>query len=404
MRYAFGCLVFDSALRTVFKDGTSSRVTPKAGAVLEMLIASAGQTVSTVDLLDRLWPHDIGVSSVTESIKLLRKALGDSARNPRFIASEYGHGYRFISAVCTVGSYEHNGDSDIELLEARYLLARRRPSDLRKCAEQFSRIARHGNRAALLGLAEAHTTMASHLLTEPSSAFNRATALAQRALRARADYPRAYAILAHVAFFSNHNPEEASALCSKALSFDPSDTLAIRVLGRIAMASGHWDTARDYLSRELLHDATSHDAMTMFGVIQQYERRPTEAAATLERICELDASNLQAQYYLGTCLIEAGLAQDAIPVLRRVTKSDRSPANIAALGRAYAAAGRLDAARRHLRALERQHRTTPYVLAGLQAALGESDAAKESLKEARHRRDPWLPFFGVEPRFDPIRH
>jgi DNA-binding winged helix-turn-helix (wHTH) protein/predicted ATPase len=80
------------------------RLTVKAFGVLRYLVEHAGQLVTKDDLLAAVWPGMVvGEGVLTNCVGELRKALGDAAQAPRFIATVHGRGYRFIAPV-TLGS------------------------------------------------------------------------------------------------------------------------------------------------------------------------------------------------------------------------------------------------------------------------------------------------------------
>src|SRR5215475_2983662 len=75
-------------------------LTPKAFAVLCHLVEHAGQLVTKDALLTVVWP-EIYVSEgvLTECVRELRQALGDTPQAPRFIQTVHRRGYRFIAKV-----------------------------------------------------------------------------------------------------------------------------------------------------------------------------------------------------------------------------------------------------------------------------------------------------------------
>ncbi|MEE4637343.1 MAG: winged helix-turn-helix domain-containing protein, partial [Wenzhouxiangella sp.] len=78
---------------------------PQTFAVLCHLIDRAPAVVSRDDLLDAVWGHQAtSVSSVAQTIKELRQALGDSSSEPRLIATRRRLGYQFIGEVHGTGS------------------------------------------------------------------------------------------------------------------------------------------------------------------------------------------------------------------------------------------------------------------------------------------------------------
>ncbi len=74
----------------------------KTFAVLRYLVEHAGQLVIKEQLLDTVWAGTYVVDTMpTLCIRELRKALGDDAKNPRFIETAHGRGYRFIAPLTT---------------------------------------------------------------------------------------------------------------------------------------------------------------------------------------------------------------------------------------------------------------------------------------------------------------
>ena len=75
-------------------------LTPKAFAVLRCLVAHPGQLVTKAMLMDTVWPETaISESTLTGCIWEVRQALGDSARQPHYLETVHGRGYRFIAPV-----------------------------------------------------------------------------------------------------------------------------------------------------------------------------------------------------------------------------------------------------------------------------------------------------------------
>ncbi len=67
-----------------------------------MLIEEAGGIVTREDIKNRLWPNDTVVDfdhSINATIKTLRRALGDSAGNPRYIETLARRGYRLMVTI-----------------------------------------------------------------------------------------------------------------------------------------------------------------------------------------------------------------------------------------------------------------------------------------------------------------
>jgi len=70
--------------------------------VLRMLLEREGKIVTREEIKSRLWPNDTVVDfdhSINATIKTLRRALGDSADNPRYIETLARRGYRVMLPI-----------------------------------------------------------------------------------------------------------------------------------------------------------------------------------------------------------------------------------------------------------------------------------------------------------------
>ena len=73
---------------------------PKTFAVLRCFVEHPGQLLTKEALFEAVW-SETAVSDVVLKvcIRELRHTLGDNARNPQFIETVHGRGYRFIGSV-----------------------------------------------------------------------------------------------------------------------------------------------------------------------------------------------------------------------------------------------------------------------------------------------------------------
>ena len=84
----------------IARSGATVALEPKTLRVLCYLLRNPGRVVTKQELLDHVW-GDVAVveSSLTRAVALLRKALDDDMREPKFIATVPKAGYRFICSV-----------------------------------------------------------------------------------------------------------------------------------------------------------------------------------------------------------------------------------------------------------------------------------------------------------------
>lgn len=96
----FGLFEFDPQSGDLRKRGLSVRLTPQARTLLGILVEAPNKTHSREAIQRRLWPGNTFVDfdrGVNKLVHSLREALGESARNPRFIETVAAEGYRFLA-------------------------------------------------------------------------------------------------------------------------------------------------------------------------------------------------------------------------------------------------------------------------------------------------------------------
>lgn len=73
---------------------------PKSYAVLRHLVERPGRLVTKDELLDSIWPEThVSEGVLKVCIRELRRALGDTAKEPRFVETLHRRGYRFVAAL-----------------------------------------------------------------------------------------------------------------------------------------------------------------------------------------------------------------------------------------------------------------------------------------------------------------
>jgi eukaryotic-like serine/threonine-protein kinase len=98
--YEFGPYRIDPSKRLLFRGGESVPLPSKAFDTLLVLVQHKETVVSKEELMRSLWPDTfVEESNLSQSIFLLRKALGETAQDHRYIVTIPGRGYRFAEEV-----------------------------------------------------------------------------------------------------------------------------------------------------------------------------------------------------------------------------------------------------------------------------------------------------------------
>lgn len=109
--YQFGPFVLDTAQHALLKKGKSVALTPKTYDTLLVLVQNSGRMLSKEELMHTLWPDSfVEESNLTQQVSMIRRALGESASNPRYIATVPSRGYRFIAEVKNPVGEERSSD------------------------------------------------------------------------------------------------------------------------------------------------------------------------------------------------------------------------------------------------------------------------------------------------------
>jgi DNA-binding winged helix-turn-helix (wHTH) protein len=117
LRVRFGAFELDlqaGELRsTAARDGENGIVLPdQPFRLLVMLVERAGEIATREEIRQQFWPNDTIVEfdhSINVAIGKLRKALGDSADDPKYIATVARRGYRLMVPVERVDSGSGDG-------------------------------------------------------------------------------------------------------------------------------------------------------------------------------------------------------------------------------------------------------------------------------------------------------
>lgn len=110
----FDEFVLDPERRRLFRHGEEVPLTPKVFELLLEFARHPGEVLRREELMDRLWGDRIvEESNLTQSVFLLRKALGDNEER-RLVVTEPGVGYRFVGSVQVLKAEELGGETSGE--------------------------------------------------------------------------------------------------------------------------------------------------------------------------------------------------------------------------------------------------------------------------------------------------
>jgi DNA-binding winged helix-turn-helix (wHTH) protein len=96
MRVAFSGCTFDSETRELFRGGRCVHLSPKAFRLLELLLEERPRALSKAELQEKIWPKTfVSEANLASLAGEARRAIGETARDSKFLRTVYGFGYAF---------------------------------------------------------------------------------------------------------------------------------------------------------------------------------------------------------------------------------------------------------------------------------------------------------------------
>jgi len=105
--YEFGPFRVDPEKETLLRAGDPIPLTPKTFQILLVLVRHSKEVVTKDDLMKAVWPDTfVEEANLSRNIFMLRKALGSSSQDHRYILTVPGRGYRLAENVRLVPEHE----------------------------------------------------------------------------------------------------------------------------------------------------------------------------------------------------------------------------------------------------------------------------------------------------------
>jgi serine/threonine-protein kinase len=264
-----------------------------------------------------------------------------------------------------------------------------------------------GYALAYAGLADAYTMHLDYRGMPVAAAFERARALARRAIALDDDLAEAHTSLAWVLFIHDWEWDAALSHFERAVTLNPGYATGhqwmafqLMVLGRPADALAAAQVAIDL-------DPGSAPIRRALGWLHYYARHWDEAEEQLQRALTLNPAAEESHRVLGMTRLQRGAYDEAESAFRNaLALSEESAYASAGLGTCFVRTGRRDDARALLAQLERRAReryVSPVPFTMLHTALGDRDAAFAALARAHAERRGWMVYLQVEALLDPVR-
>src|ERR1700676_292248 len=98
--YEFGEFRIDTGKRLLLRAGEPVPLTPKVFDTLLYLVEHCEKIVEKNELMLAVWPDTVvEENNLNQNVSTLRRVLGESRGENRYIATVPGKGYRFVGSV-----------------------------------------------------------------------------------------------------------------------------------------------------------------------------------------------------------------------------------------------------------------------------------------------------------------
>jgi DNA-binding winged helix-turn-helix (wHTH) protein/Tfp pilus assembly protein PilF len=424
--YLFGPFALHATKRLLLRDKQVVRLTSKAFETLLTLVQSAGDILGKDELLRRVWPEAVvEESNLTQTVFMLRKALGERIEDHRYIVTVPKKGYCFVADVRELPEggeearargparellgkrYSENTEAHQLCLKGRHFWAKRTAIAVEKairCFQQALEKKPHYAKA-YAGLADCYAILSHYSRLSPRQTMPKAKAAALRALEIDPSLVEAHTSLALVKMLFEWDWPGAEAEFHKALEPDYHYPTAHHWYGMYLVARGRFDEAILEVESALHLDPLSLAINTDLGLVLYLARRYDEAVHQYRATMDLEPEFSDARAGLLMASNEIGMFHQPISeFLRSPMAISREIAT--RLEDAYVQSGVKGYWRTYLAMAEAPGsdvRTSPYVLARLHAEIGDEREAFSWLKKAYDERDGGLSLLKVDPGLDSLR-
>jgi DNA-binding winged helix-turn-helix (wHTH) protein/tetratricopeptide (TPR) repeat protein len=411
--YYFGPFALDVARGRLFRRGNAIRITSKALRLLQLLVDKPGVTLSTQEITSNIWgdPEEATEHTLRQHVLMLRHALEDNVTE-RYIATDYGRGYRFVGEVtqrppsfmtgvveqyCAAAEEFRSSGSSAGLMAALHLYDRALAID-------------DSNAPALGGSAMTRVFTADFQYDRPRELLETANEQGEAALRAQPDCIDAVLALCKVRLDYFWDFAGALELAQQALRIDAHHRVGAFMYPWILALSSRSSEATAFIDSLPKSVSQQNIIATCRGVATLFSGDYQAGTAELEAVCRIWPDYWFARTFRALGLLVTGKEREALAIFDDVRHSAYDPLVDRQMNARYFAEGYalytrfrigdVDGARSGIERLRRlaESQFIPATIFAL-AELGRKDypEAQKCIRQCRDNRECWYTHLAVDP-------
>jgi DNA-binding winged helix-turn-helix (wHTH) protein/tetratricopeptide (TPR) repeat protein len=367
-------------LNTISTNGTVIKLEPRIMEVLVYLSENAGEVISKRKLIETVWADRFVTDEViTTSIFEIRKALGDEAKNPRFIQTIPKRGYRLIAAVQLAAQPVVQHHQAVSLPQSETTAAQSRQLSTATTSPRFQKLIPVIMAFAIITTlailswkqlrptetkldaiaatsfnpeASAAYTNGQHLVGQMTdNSLNLSIEQFEYAIKLAPTYAQAYAGLADAysgrVSQNNLSPDEgyekARAASQKALQLDERNAEAHASLGLVKFCyDWDWEGAESEFQKAIAINPDYYRAHLFYSQYLLAADKPPQALAEIEKALALNPDAFDVRFIAGAIYYRLQEYDRAIAEFQRAEiLNAEHPMVFKSLGKAYEKRGQL---------------------------------------------------------------
>ena len=423
--YSFGDCRFDPSRQLLFRGNEVTALPNRLSFLLTELVAANGSLVTKEALAASVWPHEaVSDGNLAQHVYMLRRLLGERARDHSYILSVSGSGYRFALPVIEAMHEEALAVDEATPAQAllqsgaepfrnycqgSFFLEQRTAPAIRRAIECFeAALAADSNYLpALIGFARAHALLAVYWHVSPSLSFPLARQAIARALELDPNCSIAHAVYSGILCFCDWDWRRAQTEIDLAIRLNPGSTFVRNNAAWLYVCAGRYQDALVQAQSALTMEPASLPLQLLVARVLVHLREYSKAIALMSNLLETDPAFYIARRYRAQAYLLGGDPEKALNDLELLPqeRSEDPSFRLPMLGRACAELGDRERARgifNTLLSIARTEYVVSWNLAIVAVGLGYLDEAMSHLKTAYEQREVTLPFLKSLRWFEPI--
>jgi DNA-binding winged helix-turn-helix (wHTH) protein len=402
--------------------GEAVALTPRAVLLLKTLVCSKGRLLTKEELLDRVWAGTVvEEGNLSQTIFVLRKALGEGKKDPKFILTVPGRGYQFIGTVIEltdsrsldINKYERFSASATvstaafeSYVQARSFWNKRTEAGLKQAVAHFEEAIRQDPSFAFAysGLADSHRMLADFYSAALPS--GRPDGLSDTE-RIRSELSVAHTTLGYAKAFHDWDWTGAESEFLLAIELEPSSATAHQWYADLLNVLGRFNEAYEHFAKAISLAPDSAMAATGLAGFYYTRRESVRLIEQARRIIQIDPEFGYGHFYLGFGLEFGGMEAEAVDALATAATKFGEPLEIGEeLRAAYRQNGMNGVWHKRLE----QYETRPhlknyprYLKSLVPIRLGDRETSLTWLEQAFEQRDRGVIYAKYDPLLEPLR-